>query len=82
MVSCLAQGGRLVQGWMRPSSCCRFMQLILSLDCIQMSISPYHTARKLLHYSCANGNQHANEHQKVGAEKKGSKMYDLEEEEK
>ena len=51
----------------------------LSPDCIQMSISPRHTPRKLLHYSCVNGNQLANEHQKVVTAKRGSKMYNLEE---
>lgn len=79
MMSQLGEERRLVQSWTRFSLCCRFMQLILSPDCIQMSISPRHTPRKLLHYSCVNGNQHANEHQKVVTEKRGSKMYNLEE---
>mgnify|MGYP001855446430 FL=1 len=77
-MSYLAEGRSLMRSWMRSSLCCRFMQLISSLDCIQMSISPQHTPRKLLHYSCVNGNQHANEHQKVVTEKRGSKMYNVE----
>lgn len=68
-----------MQSWTSSSSRCRFMQLILSLDCIQMSISPRHTPRKLLHYSCVNGNQYANERQKVVTEKRGSEMYNLQE---
>lgn len=76
---CHNQERKDVQSWTRSSLRCRFMQLILSPDCIQMSISPRHTPRKLLRYSCVNGNQLANEHQKVVTAKRGSKMYNLEE---
>lgn len=78
MMSQLGEERRCVRSWTRSSLRSRFMQLILSPDYIQMSISPRHTPGKLLHYSCVNGNQHANEHQKVVTAKRGSKMYNLE----
>lgn len=64
---------RLIWSWMVASLCCRFMHLIFSLDKIQMNISSRYRARKLLHYSCVNGDQHANEQQKVVMEKRGSR---------
>lgn len=44
-----------------------------------MNIPTQYTAGKLQHYSCVNGDQHANEQQKVVTKKRGSKKYDLKE---